>query len=72
MKQMLKLSSFVLLTILIVSGCNPKNGEEDIFKFKNSYVGNNSAIGNIVINWIVQSTLKDLNLKQKKNRMALF
>ncbi|AMQ07433.1 DUF4825 domain-containing protein [Sporosarcina psychrophila] len=48
MKQILKLSSFLLLAILIVSGCNTKNGEEDIFKFKDSYVGDNSAIGNIV------------------------
>ena len=44
---MLKFSSFLLLVILIISGCNTKNGEEDnIFKYKDSYVGDASAVGN--------------------------
>ncbi|MFJ5624580.1 DUF4825 domain-containing protein [Peribacillus loiseleuriae] len=56
---MLKISSFLLLAILIVSGCNIKSGNEDsleikdayvgdLFKFKDAYVGNASAVGNIV------------------------
>ncbi|WP_332844036.1 hypothetical protein [Solibacillus palustris] len=53
MKQMLKFLSLSLLVILIVSGCNTNNGKEDgkedIFKFKDSLVGDNSAVGNI--NW---------------------
>ena len=48
MKQMLKFLSLSLLVILIVSGCNTNNEQEDIFKFKNSFVGDNSAVGNIV------------------------
>lgn len=32
---------------MIVSGCS-KVSEEDIFKYKNSYVGDNSAVGNII------------------------
>lgn len=58
-KQILKLSSFLLLAILIMSGCNTKSGNEDslgikfayagdLFKFKDAYVGNASAVGNIV------------------------
>ena len=48
MKQMLKFLSLSLLVILIVSGCNTNNEQEDIFKFKDSFVGDNSAVGNIV------------------------
>ena len=48
MKQMLKFLSMSLLVILIISGCNTNNEKEDIFKFKDSFVGDNSAVGNIV------------------------
>ena len=72
MKQILKLSSFLLLAILIVSGCNTKNGEEDIFKFKDSYVGDNSAIGNIVNQLQGAEHFKALNLKQTRSRMELY
>ena len=48
MKQMLKFLSLSLLVILIVSGCNTNNEKEDIFKYKDSFVGDNSAVGNIV------------------------
>ena len=66
MKQILKLSSFLLLAILIVSGCNTKNGEEDIFKFKDSYVGDNSAIGNIVNQLQGAEYFKGIELKTKE------
>lgn len=48
MKQALKFLSLSLLVILVVSGCNTNNEKEDIFKFKDSFVGDNSAVGNIV------------------------
>lgn len=48
MKQMLKFLSLSLLVILILSGCNTNNEQEDIFKFKDSFVGDNIAVGNIV------------------------
>lgn len=59
MKQKLKRSSFLLLVVLIMSGCNLTSGNEepfdvkfgyvgDLFKFKEAYVGNASAVGNIV------------------------
>lgn len=48
MKRMFKLVSFFMLAILILSGCNTKNEEEDVFKFRDSYIGDNSAVGSIV------------------------
>ena len=66
MKQILKLSSFLLVAILIVSGCNTENGEEDIFKFKDSYVGDNSAIGNIVNQLQGAEHFKGFELKTKE------
>ncbi|MFJ8262077.1 DUF4825 domain-containing protein [Rummeliibacillus sp. NPDC094406] len=63
---MLKFSSFLLLVILIVSGCNIKNGEEDIFKFKDSYVGDNSAVGNIVSKLQGAEHFKGFELKTKE------
>lgn len=48
MKQILKFLSLSLLVILIASGCNTNTEKEDIFKFKDSFVGDNSAVGNIV------------------------
>lgn len=46
-KKILKLSSFLLLITLIVSGCDSKSGD-DLFTYKDAYVGDNSAVGNIV------------------------
>ena len=47
MKQIFKFLSSSLLVILIVSGCNINNGEKNnIFKYKDSYVGDASAVGN--------------------------
>ncbi|MCM3745189.1 DUF4825 domain-containing protein [Sporosarcina luteola] len=59
MKKIRKLSSLLLLVALIVSGCDSKSrdGEPldikfgyvgDLFKYKDAYVGDNSAVGNIV------------------------
>ncbi|REB07490.1 DUF4825 domain-containing protein [Sporosarcina sp. BI001-red] len=59
MKQLLKLSSFLTLALLISSGCavNSGNGDSldiqdayvgDLFEFKDAYVGDASAVLNIV------------------------
>ncbi|MCM3638972.1 DUF4825 domain-containing protein [Sporosarcina luteola] len=59
MKKIRTLSSFLLLIALIVSGCDSKSrdGEPldikfgyvgDLFNYKDAYVGDNSAVGNIV------------------------
>lgn len=64
MKNIFKFSAFLLLAILVVSGCSTKN-EEDIFKFKDSSVGDNSAIGNIVNHLQKADHFKDFELKTK-------
>ena len=66
MKQMLKFLSLSLLVILIVSGCNTNNEKEDIFKFKDSFVGDNSAIGNIVNQLQGAEHLKGFELETKE------
>lgn len=59
MRQLLILSSFLTLVLLILSGCavNSENGDSieirdayvgDLFKFKDAYVGDASAVLNIV------------------------
>ena len=59
MKKILKLSFFLLVIALIVGACDSKSkdGEPldinfgyvgDLFNFKDAYVGDNSAVGNIV------------------------
>ncbi len=48
MSKMIRLLSFSLLIMLFLSGCNSKEtNSTDIFQYKDSYVGDNSAIGNI-------------------------
>ena len=66
MKQMLKFLSLSLLVILIVSGCNTNNEKEDIFKFKDSLVGDNSAVGNIVNQLQGAEHLKGFELETKE------
>ena len=67
MKQILKFLSLSLLVILIVSGCNTNNRKEDIFKFKDSFVGDNSAVGSIVNQLQGAKYLKwfELEIKEK-------
>ncbi|WP_404451810.1 DUF4825 domain-containing protein [Virgibacillus necropolis] len=49
MRVMLKYIFFSLLLLLLITGCNSSsNVNEDLFKFKDSYVGDNSVVENIV------------------------
>ena len=66
MKKMLKLLSCSLLVISVASGCNTKTTEEDVFQYKNAYVGDNSAVINIVNNSMQSDNFKGLELKTKK------
>ncbi|MEG0385550.1 MAG: DUF4825 domain-containing protein [Solibacillus sp.] len=63
MKQILKFSSFFLLAILFLSGCNAIDEDEDLFKYKDSYVGDNSAVGNILNQLQAAEFLKGFELK---------
>ncbi|ENH96745.1 hypothetical protein J416_09044 [Gracilibacillus halophilus YIM-C55.5] len=65
MKQLLKFSLLSLLVIILVSGCNTSNGKEDIFKYKDSFVGDNSAVGNIVRQLQGAEHFQDFELKTK-------
>ncbi len=65
MKQMLKWLPFSLLMILIFSGCNTKNEVENPFKYRNSYVGDNNAVGNIVRQLEGANYIQGFELKTK-------
>ncbi|SES35704.1 protein of unknown function [Psychrobacillus sp. OK032] len=49
MKKMTMIFSFLIIVLLLLNGCNPAKVDEDenIFKFKDSYVGDAGAVGNI-------------------------
>ena len=66
MKKMLKLLSCSLLVILVASGCNTKTSEADLFQYKNAYVGDNSAVINIVNHSMQSEKFRGLELKTKK------
>ena len=66
MKQILKFLFLSLLVILIVSGCNTNNEKENLFKFKDSFVGDNSAVGNIVNQLQGAKHFKGFELKTKE------
>ncbi|WP_332699415.1 DUF4825 domain-containing protein [Halalkalibacter lacteus] len=49
MWEMTKYICFSLLLLLFLNGCIPSNNvSEDIFQFKDSYVGDNNTVGSIV------------------------
>lgn len=68
MKKMLKLLPYSLSLILILSGCNAKieTDEEDLFKYKNAYIGDNSAVLHIVDQTMDSEKFKGLELKTKE------
>ena len=63
MKQILKLSSCLLLAVLMISGCNSKITDKDLFSYKDSYVGDASAVGNILNRLPVTGYSKDFELQ---------
>jgi len=50
----------------MASGCSTKAKEDDLFKFKGTYVGDNSAIGNIVNQLQGAEHLKGFELKSEE------
>ena len=66
MKRMLKLLSYSLLVVSVASGCNTKTSEEDVFQYKNAYVGDNSAVINIVNHSMQSDRFRGLELKTKE------
>lgn len=66
MTKTIKIFSFSLLILLFLNGCNSTNSNVDIFEFKGSYVGDNSAVGNIISQLPNGEDLKDFELKTKE------
>ncbi|MBG9801541.1 DUF4825 domain-containing protein [Brevibacillus laterosporus] len=57
-----------LLSLMIfLNGCSLKaDSKTDLFQYKNSYVGDNSAVGNIVKQLTHNKELKQISLETKK------
>lgn len=64
MKQTLKRLSLTLLTLWAISGCHMNAGEENaIFQYKESYVGDASAVGNVAYQLRAADRLQSFELK---------
>ena len=48
MVKTIRFFSLSLLIVLFLNGCNSNDAKEDLFEFKGSFVGDNSAVGRIV------------------------
>ena len=70
LREMIKLLFFSLLVLLLLSGCNSndRNINNDIFQFKDSFVGDNSAVGNIVNQLPGAEQLNGFELKTNEER----
>lgn len=67
MKKVTRYIVFSMLLMLILSGCSSNASlKEDIFQYKGSYVGDNSAVGNIVNSLPHNKELKQISLQTKK------
>ncbi|WP_117149154.1 MULTISPECIES: DUF4825 domain-containing protein [Paraliobacillus] len=66
MTKTLRFFFLSLLILLFLNGCNSNNANEDIFEFKGSYIGDNSAVGNIVKQLPNGEHFKDFELKTKE------
>ena len=57
----------MLLILIVLSGCSQNaDSKADIFQYKNSYVGDNSAVGNIVNQLNHSNELKQISLHTKE------
>ena len=62
MKPILKFSSVFLAALLLMSGCNTQSDDQDLFKYKGAYIGDNSAVGTILNRLPVAGYSKDFEL----------
>lgn len=65
MRKMIKFLFFSLLVMLFLSGCNSSdtNKNNEIFQFQDSFVGDNSAVGNIANQLLGAEHLNGFELK---------
>lgn len=65
LKKAINILPFLLLLMLFISGCslNHTNENQDIFQFKDSFIGDNSSVGNIANQLPGAEYLNDFELK---------
>lgn len=63
MKKMIKIPLFLIIAMLILSACSKKNEKEDLFSYKDSYVGDNSAMSDIVKRLQIADCFEKLELQ---------
>ncbi|WP_225231343.1 DUF4825 domain-containing protein [Solibacillus faecavium] len=57
----------MLFVLIVLSGCSQNaDSKADIFQYKNSYIGDNSAVGNIVNQLNDSNELKQISLHTKE------
>jgi hypothetical protein len=68
MKKMMMSLFFSLMVMFFLSGCNSNatNSSGDVFQYKDSFVGDNSAVGNIVNKLPGAENLNDFELRTKE------
>lgn len=67
MKKITTYFMIVLLLLLSLTGCVSSNGSsKDIFQYKDSYIGNNSAVGGIIHLLPQSKEFKEMALQTKK------
>ncbi|WP_308162265.1 DUF4825 domain-containing protein [Bacillus sp. ISL-18] len=67
MKKVTRSIIFSRFLMLLISGCSTNvSSKQGIFQYKGSYVGDNSAVGNIVKSLPHSTELKQISLQTKK------
>lgn len=66
MREIINFIFFSLLIMFFLNGCNANNKDKDIFQFKDSFVGDNSAVGNIATQLRRGEHLEGFELKTKE------
>ncbi|MDX8044371.1 DUF4825 domain-containing protein [Gracilibacillus sp. S3-1-1] len=68
MRQILTFMLFSLLMMVLLSGCNAdaNNANVDLFQYKDSYVGDNSAVVNTVVQLQGADYFKGIELETKE------
>nr|WP_239094276.1 DUF4825 domain-containing protein [Bacillus sp. B15-48] len=59
------------MILLFLNGCSSDNANNDLFQYKNSYVGDNSAVVNIVIHLQGADYFNGLELKTKEEPFGI-
>ncbi|MBO0602230.1 DUF4825 domain-containing protein [Sporosarcina sp. E16_3] len=66
MRKIINFLIFLLLIMLFLSGCNANNKNGNLFQYKDSFVGDNSAVGNIANQLRSGENLEGFELKTKE------